>query len=473
MTTLISIAGVLCLGTFGAPAPTGSAATTGTATTTTGSRTPSAYGPACKQPSECAASGGVCLTGRCRLGSGRAAVELQATIAVADPTYPTKAPQWLRTRGALFSRGIREHLSWTGLYEAEWLAGWDRASSTDRARRVSDMQARGVDRMVAMSVFASPDPGVAMARVVVYDMRRGGVIADLGGTVRLPAGAAWRQAADWVNRLAARDTGVPGSAGSRLLASIQVKPGIKEIGVMDVDGRNFRLLTRTGGLNLDPAWGPRSGVGYMSYRRSNADWMLDGRPLSQRPGLNAVGAWSADGSRLALTLSAGAHTDVVIIDASTGREVSRVTAHASVNTSPSWSPDGRKIAFVSDRSGGPNVWISNLKTGKSRRLTAGYCGSPDWSPIGDTILYAQMVGGGKFAVMRHDLDTGRTRRLTAPEASAESPAFSPHGRYIAYVHVRADKWRELWLMDADGRRARRIGPTQFQTFAPSWGGRVR
>jgi|GEM_PF-2023615 len=428
------------------------------------------YGPACDAPSECK-QGGVCVNGRCRVGSGRAAVEMLAQIVVADPALPKNAPKWVVEQANRYVQGLRDHMAWTGFYTSERLAGWANADASTRANLVADMQSRGIDRMVTISVYASPDPGVARAKLVVFDVRQGGVIKALNQTPRLPPGAARHRAADWVNTMLELDTGLPGVAGTRLLASAQVRLGVKEIAVMDVDGRHMGLLTKTGRLNLDPAWGPGDVVGYMSYRRNNADWMVDGRALSSRPGMNAVGAWSRDGTKLALTMSAGAHTDVVVIDGATSKEVARLTAHASVNTSPTWAPDGQRLAFVSDRAGGPNVWISHLRKGKARRLTAGYCGSPDWSPLGDSIVYAQMIGGGKFVIMRHDFDSGRTVRLTNGETSSESPAFSPHGRYIAYVKVRPDKFRELWLMDASGQRARRIGLPRFPLFAPAWSGR--
>ncbi len=394
-----------------------------------------------------------------------------AEIVVADPALPPQSPRWLVERTTAYVRALREHLGWTGFYTARRLAGWADADASERATKVADMQSRGVDRMVTISMYSGVDRGVARAKLVVFDVRQGGIIEALSRNPRLPPGAARHRAADWVNQMLAMDTGIAGVAGTRLVASLQMKPGVKEIAVLDVDGRGMSLVTHNGGLNLDPAWGPSDTIGYMSYRKSNADWMVDGHPKSQRPGMNAVGAWSPDGRKLALTVSAGAHTDVVVVDALSSKEIARLTAHSSVNTSPTWAPDSERLAFVSDRVGGPNIWMSGLHAQKARRLTAGYCGSPDWSPLGDTIVYAQMAGGGRFAIVRHDFDSGRTVKLTSDETSSESPAFSPCGRYIAYIRVRPDKWRELWLMDADGRRARQIGSVRRPLFAPSWSGR--
>ena len=45
---------------------------------------------------------------------------------------------------------------------------------------------------------------------------------------------------------------------------------------------------------------------------------------------------------------------------------------------PSWSPDGRRIAFVSDRSGSPQVYVMNSDGSDTRRLT--YQGSYNTAP---------------------------------------------------------------------------------------------
>ncbi|NIO04112.1 MAG: hypothetical protein GTN74_05705, partial [Proteobacteria bacterium] len=37
--------------------------------------------------------------------------------------------------------------------------------------------------------------------------------------------------------------------------------------------------------------------------------------------------------------------------------------------SPSWSPDGKKLAFVSDRTGGPQIYMMDLSSKKTSRLT--------------------------------------------------------------------------------------------------------
>jgi TolB protein len=38
-----------------------------------------------------------------------------------------------------------------------------------------------------------------------------------------------------------------------------------------------------------------------------------------------------------------------------------LTANAAQNTSPAWNPDGKKLAFVSTRHGGSDIYTIELK----------------------------------------------------------------------------------------------------------------
>lgn len=424
----------------------------------------------CAAPADCGAQG-VCLGGLCRQGADRATVTTLYRVAITPPLVVSQAP-WLRTLAAELAAQIRADLQWSGLYDVvppeqlptHWRAEGVSPSETQRLA----WQLAGVWRVIKIGVRPGRDPHTAIASVRVVEAESFGVLDVPGGQVTILPGAVRRAAADFVNALIAADTGLPGVVGTQLAASVEVKPGVKEIGVLDLDGGGLTFITANGNLNLDPAWAPGGRVGYMSYRRSNADWMVEGRPLSSRPGMNAVGAWSPDGRYLALSISAGDHTDIVILTAATGEEYARLTAHPSVNTSPTWAPDGKRLAFVSDRAGTPQVWIVRLDSGELSRLTGGYTGSPDWSPLGESLAYAQMAGS-TFVIMRHDFDHGRTVRLTPPTVSSESPFFSPDGRYIVFVRREGQGPRRLWLMDADGSRARPLTlryPQQM--FSPSW-----
>jgi dipeptidyl aminopeptidase/acylaminoacyl peptidase len=120
--------------------------------------------------------------------------------------------------------------------------------------------------------------------------------------------------------------------------------------------------------------------------------------------------WSPDSSLIAFTWTEGAATDVFVMRASDGLEVTHVTDDLATNLTPSWSPDGTSIVY-SHHDGeifvSPNQLVSltglvdvhdtgwslvkvDVATGQRTVLTrpgdpAGW--KPVWAPEGDRIYF--------------------------------------------------------------------------------------
>ncbi|MEC7985547.1 MAG: hypothetical protein VX278_10325 [Myxococcota bacterium] len=179
-------------------------------------------------------------------------------------------------------------------------------------------------------------------------------------------------------------------------AYIGSQTGNKELYIMDFDGENKMRITRNGKINIKPSWN-RNGdkISFTSYLNGNPDLYIADLSkgkisrLSARRGVNIGASWSPTNLDIILTLAPNGNSDIYKINAQTGRIIQRLTKSYGIDTAPVYSPDGSKIAYVSERSGGAQIYIMDADGSNHKRLT--FQGSqntdPDFSPDGSTLAF--------------------------------------------------------------------------------------
>ena len=123
---------------------------------------------------------------------------------------------------------------------------------------------------------------------------------------------------------------------------------------------------------------------------------------------------------------------------------------------PSLSPDGRRLAFVSNRSGEIAIWTTDSNGDHPIQLTSHgpVSISPQWSPDGERILFAS-ESAGNWDLYVIGADGTRSIRLTWDPSQEENPTWSRDGRWIYFRSDRSGGGR-IWKMPSDGGVARPI-----------------
>ena len=358
----------------------------------------------------------------------------------------------------------------------------------------------------------------------------GAVVSPDGRTIlfqsfRDNTSSIWAMNADGSDqRMLAAGSGPTWSPDGRRIAFIVGE----DVMTMAADGTDVRRVARGQWAAWSPqgdtlAWLDRSSLFLGASDGSNA------RVLYSTTFVYSVPSWAPDGKRIALAaevlLTSGSIFHGIVAVPVAGGEVQRL---ASVRLSdspgeimPTWSPDGKQIAYVdgrgisavrvadgttvglthppANRADRLPVWspdgrflafarglvpqqlfVVSASGGRPRQIThedaQSWLASPDrisWTPDGRALVYSNRITNNDTDIYTVNPDGSGRHRLTANNVNDLDPAWSPDGRWIAFVRTlpvgrAGDSNAELFLMRSDGSGVRRLTHWPGEDFAPAW-----
>ncbi|HEV2719675.1 MAG TPA: hypothetical protein VG323_06625, partial [Thermoanaerobaculia bacterium] len=216
----------------------------------------------------------------------------------------------------------------------------------------------------------------------------------------------------WVDRSgkAIEPVGQPRRLGS----SLHLSPDQQRIAfeTTDADGRSddVWMVDRgreiTSRLTFDPAsdfspvWSPDGAkIAFASMRKGNVDlYVADvASAANATPLAPNAQPYSWVGDSIACTALRGSQTDIVIYSVKGGRVQPYLSTPFS-DDSPAFSPDGRWIAYQSDESGHPEIYVEEFPSHSHRRQVSNGGGLvPQWRADGRELFYGAF-GGTLMAV---------------------------------------------------------------------------
>lgn len=151
----------------------------------------------------------------------------------------------------------------------------------------------------------------------------------------------------------------------------------------------------------------------------------------------------------------------------------RFLASMGQNHSPSFSPDGHTIAFVSDRSGSPDIWLCDSDGQHLRQLThfgGPWLGTIRWSPDSTSIVFDARPNGHS-AIYRMAVNQGKPELVEDQSPfEARRPSWSRDGRYIYFDTTRGGA-PEIWRRDLNTNQNQIVATAGFQVGIESPDGR--
>jgi Tol biopolymer transport system component len=261
----------------------------------------------------------------------------------------------------------------------------------------------------------------------------------------------------------------------------QVVDGNQDLYIIPAAGGVARRLTDDPAHDMLPRF-THDGRGVLfASDRGGGNWQIWEVPAeggaARRVRANAATEYqvdeSADGRWLAFLSNHDGPESLLLMPRAGGP--ARLLVRHGANTimgNPDWSADGSRITFSSNWRVGHQIYVVDVATGESRRISPLHRGGcePRFSPDGRRVLYVDRGHLGETSLLTEiDLGSGERRTIVDWPALNYDPAYSPDGSEIAFASNLTGEYAIYRQRLSDGRSWRvthASGDARYPDYGP-------
>ncbi|HKY30207.1 MAG TPA: S9 family peptidase [Pyrinomonadaceae bacterium] len=251
------------------------------------------------------------------------------------------------------------------------------------------------------------------------------------------------------------------------------------------DGTRMVVVSRIGPSDSRPESRDRSDVRHykhISYKFNDTGWFDDRRTHLWVVNVSSGSAkqiteghdwndsdpqWSPDGRRIAFVSNRTGkeydedrNTDVWVISAE-GGALTKISDHDEADNSPRWSPDGKTIAFTGaiKQRDHPKIWLATATGGAASTLAANGLdlipSGLEWSADGKSLHFAAGVKG-ETHVFRVDLNKKSIGQVTSGARAVRNADIHWPSETMVYMANDFKHLDNLYVSDLTGKKERKL-----------------
>lgn len=206
----------------------------------------------------------------------------------------------------------------------------------------------------------------------------------------------------------------------------------------------YKKTIVSGGLNIFPKWASKDqrSIYYTSYNYSKPTLVKlnifdrSKKVIMSSDGMIACSDVNHDGSKILITAAPNGQPDIYSYSVNTGKKT-RVTTYSGIDVGGQFIENDKKIVFVSDRLGNPNIFAKGINSRGVEKLVYHSRNNSSATTFKNNIVYSSKDTDNELGTKAFNLYLMSTRsddlkRLTSSGLN-QFPKFSPDGESLLFI----------------------------------------